>query len=101
MKALNEIFAIKVTADKLTANLLLRDNVKEDLEDIEISKEKIVAFLQQQKITFGIRYDSIEKIVETFPNVDFPIIIAEGIDKKDGIAGEITYHFDTTTDVDR
>lgn len=101
MKLLSEIFQVQVTADKLTANLLLRENDQEKLSEAKLTKELILQYVKQQKIQFGIRYDSIELLLETFPNTEFPLIIAEGIDKTDGEPGEISYYFDTSTEVDR
>lgn len=101
MKTLNEVFQVHVTADKMTANIDLRDLEHEDIKELKFTKDQILEYLKQQKIQFGIRYDSIEKIIETFPNTNFPLVIAEGIDKKDGEPGDITYHFDTSTEVDR
>lgn len=101
MKNLNEIFQIHVTADKLIASINVRDIPESELTEIQLTKEMIVQFLQQQKIQFGIRYDSIEQLIETFPHTDFPIIVAEGIEKKDGKPGEIEYHFDMSTKVER
>src|SRR5690625_3954407 len=103
MNHLNGIFAINVSANKLGARLMLKDIVLDDetLKEIKLSKETIVEFLQKNRINFGIRYASIDNIVNHFTNINSPIVIAEGIDKKDGINGKITYHFDTTTDVDR
>lgn len=101
MKTLNEIFQVHVTADKLTASLDIRDIDKNELTELKLTKENIVEYLQAQKINFGIRYDSIDQIIETFPNTNFPIVVAEGIEKKDGEDGKIQYHFDASTEVDR
>lgn len=102
MKNLNEVFQITVTADKLTAIIQLRtDFIEEELVGFKLTKEQLIEYIKQQKIQFGIRYDKIENIVETFPNCNFPIVIAEGIDKEDGEPGDVTYHFDTSTEINR
>lgn len=97
---LNEIFRIDVTPDRLGAKILLRDPDVEDLDEVRLTKEVLLEYVKQQRIQYGIRYDSIETIVKTFPQTPFPLDIAVGHDKVDGKDGEITYLFDGTTDVD-
>src|SRR5699024_250819 len=52
-------------------------------------------------LQYGIRYEAIEAIVQTFPHTPFPLIIAQGVDRLDGKPGEIIYQFDRTTDINR
>lgn len=103
MKSLKELFKIDVTPDRLQASLSFRnpDLIKDSEEEIKLTKESLLAYLKSQNINYGIRHKAIEKIVEDFPNVNLPILIAEGRDRVDGKPGEVTYHFDATTEVER
>src|SRR5699024_7743875 len=101
MQALNKVFKIEVSRDRLRAAITLRNITAEDLAEIKLSKELFLTYLQKQNIKYGLRYEAIETIVAQFPNADFPILIAEGDRSIDGNPGDIKHYFDTTTEVDR
>lgn len=101
MLTLNELFRIKIAPDRLKAAISLRVTNLKELDNLSVTKESLLEYLDEQKLKYGIRYDSVETIVDTFPNTTFPLTIAEGVDKEDGKAGKITYHFDTSTDIER
>lgn len=101
MELLKEIFKIEVSSNKLRAMIHIRDHEHEKINDLSLTKEKLEQFLQAHKISYGIRYDTIDTIIESFPKTKFPLCIAEGRDKIDGENGTIEYFFDTETDLSR
>lgn len=98
---IKELFLVKVPADKMKAYIYLNDRIIDDISEFSFTSEEVVSLLRDKQINYGIQYGAIDKLVKSFPNVDFPYLVAEGTDKVDGEPGDITYLFDTTTEVDR
>lgn len=101
MNTLSELFLIEVTADQLQARLHLQAENELNLQDIKFTQEQIVQFLKKHNIVYGINYATIDKLLKTFPETSFPLLVAEGTEAEDGEDGSIEYYFDMTTEVDR
>lgn len=103
MQVLQELFKVEVTSDRLEASLSFRnpDVLLEAEDPIELTKESLLSYLKKQNIHYGIKHQVVEEIVEQFPEINLPKVIAEGSKAIDGEPGEITYHFDMTTEVER
>lgn len=99
MNNLREYFTVKVERNRLSAQLLYNEGI--DQGDIELTTESLKDFLKMNKITFGIKENVLEEVVTNFSPVKFPVVIAEGVDKVDGMDGELKYLLDLNTEVDR
>lgn len=98
---LNELFLIKTSTDKLEADIYLNNSFEGDLAEVSFSKEDMLLFLKNNRIVYGINYTTIEQLMNTLPICSFPMNVAKGTERQDGIPGKINYLFDTTTEVDR
>lgn len=100
MNKLKAIFIVKVADDRLSAELDYNE-AYEEMEKIDITAADIINFLQAQNITFGIDKEKIEEIATNMSQVQFPVQIAKGIDRENGVDGEVKYKLDLNTEVDR
>jgi len=101
VKNLNEFFTVTVSRDQLSAEIDFIGKDSEELKELNLTREKIKQFLKDKNVTFGIIENNVTKIIETKRPHIFPIIIAKGIDREDGMDGKIEYMLDLNPEVDR
>lgn len=100
MNKLKEIFSVKVSKDQLQANLYLNDSAME-IEKTDITFDKLLQFVKDNNIKFGINEAVIKEIAENYSPHQFPVQIAEGIASENGIDGKLESKLDLNTEVDR
>lgn len=98
---IHEVFRIKVSPDKLKAEIWYSELNEKIADDFKWTTEDIVAFLKTKDITHGLIHSMIGKLIESGYDNEFPLTIAQGHQAKNGADGEIMLNYDTTTDVDR
>ncbi|WP_042348885.1 DUF342 domain-containing protein [Bacillus massiliigorillae] len=81
---MNSLFDIHVSKDRLTAEISLKNDI---VEDAEITVDQLKEMLKERKVVFGIKQDVLEKICKDKYEVDYPIIVAEGIKPEKGRDG--------------
>lgn len=101
LKKIKEHFSITVTKDRLVAQLEINEEKLHSLKELELHHDDLLKFVKEHKITYGIDEEALKRVVENFSVDLFPIVIAKGYDKEDGIDGDVKYEYDTTTEVDR
>lgn len=101
MKNLNELFTVTVSRDQLTAEVDYIGKDSEELKQLQLTREQFKQFLEERKVTFGIIENNVTKIIEEKKPAIFPLKIAEGVDREDGIDGTIEYMLDLNPEVDR
>src|SRR5699024_255388 len=82
MLKLKEMFQLKVTRDRLQAQLYLNN---QDIDSKTITEEKVIQFLHEQKIIYGIKRNAITSLLQSLPNHKQSGIVAEG---RNSVAGE-------------
>lgn len=70
-----QYFQIRYTQNKLTASIHLK---KEVPDEIVLTKNDLLQFLNQQSITYGINEGEVERIASSPNFVEYPIEIAKG-----------------------
>src|SRR5699024_12456294 len=90
---------VKVSPDKLIAELWYNKPNNEITEEFVWSTKEIITFLETSNITFGLNYSNIGMLIELGFANKFPIIIAEGTPAEAGVDGSIHYTYDFTTTV--
>ena len=100
-RVIQEVFKVKVSPDKLIAELWYNESNAEITEDFVWSIKDIISFLEANNITFGLNYSNIGILKEFGFANKFPIVIAEGTPAETGVDGSIHYTYDFTTSVDR
>ena len=81
---MNSFFEVFVSKDQLEATVSLRDDIP---TDFQISKEDFLDFLRERKIVFGLKAEAIECIISHPLEMDYPIVVAEGILPQNGTSG--------------
>jgi uncharacterized protein (DUF342 family) len=76
------------TKDKDTIAVLVRKD-EMDLENQTFSYDEVTKWLYAKGIQHGIRTEAIHKLVQNIENIDFPLVIAEGIMPIDGISAKL------------
>lgn len=100
-RVIQEVFKVKVSPDKLRAELWYNKSNDEITEEFVWSIKDIITFLEANNITFGLNYSNIGMLIELGFANKFPIVIAEGIPAETGADGSVHYNYDFTTTVDR
>lgn len=72
---MSSLFDIVVSKDQLTATIILK---KDAPTGAIITAEQIKEELQNKKIIFGIKEDTMQSLADAPDSVEFPLIIAEG-----------------------
>lgn len=84
MLKLKEMFQLKVTRNRLQAQLYLNH---QDVDSQTITVEKVIQFLHEHQIIYGIKRDAITSMIQSLPNNEYPVIVAEGIKSEAGEDG--------------
>lgn len=100
-RVIQDVFKVKVSPDKLIAELWYNKPNNEITEEFVWSTKEIITFFETNNITFGLNYSNIGMLIELGFANKFPIIIAEGTPAEAGVDGSIHYTYDFTTTVDR
>lgn len=98
MENLKEHFRIDVNDNRMVAELHC---IKKVDVDFQTNLREWKEFLAFHKVNFGIKYDVISKLAENFHDMDFPIIIAEGLAPQNGDDGKIEYLIDKDMEMKR
>ncbi len=69
-------------------------DVEIDREAPSLTAEMVKFELGKKNVSFGIESHTLEKLIKEQVSVD-DLLIAKGVRHKNGVDGEITYHFDT------
>lgn len=94
------MLTITISRDSLEAELTYSPTYEKRIHGEMFTKEEIIDFLQDNKITYGLQLDNINKLVKQVDMSVFPILIAKGINKEDGLDGKVDYAITTSTEVD-
>lgn len=96
MDELKELFQINITKDLMLAELHCLNTKAVDLK---IEKDLFLKFLRSFKIEEGVNSESVDKVLamKNTLEVEFPLVIAEGIPPENGIDGnlELKMNIDT------
>src|SRR5699024_10418678 len=98
MLKLKEMFQLKVTRDRLQAQLYLNNK---DVDLKTITEDKVIQFLHEHKITYGIKRDAIRTMIQSLPNSESPVIVAEGMNSVAGEDGIFEKLIELNAEVDR
>lgn len=101
MGNLHEFLTIEVTRDKLTAELRYKEDKLNELMKTSFSIEDLKNFIQAEKIVFGLIDQHLKQFVHELSPDIFPLVIAQGMEKKDGKDGKIDYVFHVTKEVEQ
>lgn len=101
MENLNRLYTVAVSRDQLTAEIDYVGKDSKELKELNVSREELLQFLEERKITFGIIHENLTKVIEAKSKSHFPIEIAKGIPAEDGRDGKIDYMLDLNPEVDR
>lgn len=74
-------YEVKLSKDRVTAELVL--NIQE--VDIPCSVNDLMNILKEEKVLYGIKIDVLEQIAKDPKSVDYPVKVAAGVPKTDGI----------------
>lgn len=96
---LTDIFDVTVTSDKLSATID-RTDVSPDA-DFMIDEKNLIQFLENNKVTYGIKKDILNLILSGLDTPSYPVVIAEGKAAHNGIDGQINYCSEYSVDVVR
>lgn len=99
-KSAELFFQVDISDDAMVAELNITPAYESDRQ-IQIDESYILDILEEKHITYGINHQVIQKIVDQSTEVQFPVIIAEGIKPKNGTDGEVIYQSNFSSKVDR
>src|SRR5699024_10137395 len=97
---ISELLAVTISNDLLKAELVYHPRHTTEIQEKMFTKEEIIHFLKDNKIMYGLFMENIEKLIQKVDINDFPMLIAEGINKEDGLDGKIDYAILISTEVD-
>lgn len=98
MLKLKEMFQLNVTRDRLQAQLYLNSN---DIDQESITVDKVIQFLHEQKVIYGIKRDAITSMIESLPKNGQLVIVAKGINSVAGENGQLAKLIELDAEVDR
>src|SRR5699024_11896890 len=90
-RVIQDVFKVKVSPDKLIAELWYNKPNNEITEEFVWSTKEIITFLETNNITFGLNYSNIGMLIELGFSNKFHIIIAEGTSSEVGVEVSIYY----------
>ncbi|MFD2638299.1 DUF342 domain-containing protein [Piscibacillus salipiscarius] len=91
---LNKVFQVTVTEDKMSAYLHTLDPIELNKllnYELNVTNQDLLHFIQEQGVSYGLRYDNIDFIINNLNKVSFPILIAEGNHPSPGRDGYIDF----------
>lgn len=97
---ISELLAVTISNDLLKAELMYHPRHTTEIQEKMFTKEELIHFLKDNKIMYGLFMENIEKLIQKVDINDFPMLIAEGINKEDGLDGKIDYAILISTEVD-
>jgi len=97
---INELLAVTISNDLLKAEVVYHPTHTTEIQENVFTKEEILHFLKDNKVIYGLLMENIEKLIQKIDINDSPMLIAEGINKEDGLDGEIDYAISISTEVD-
>lgn len=74
-------FKLNISRDRLSAYLYL---VKKVDESLSITISQLEEFVRGEKVTSGILYDNLKKLAQNPNNIEYPVMIAQGIPPVNG-----------------
>ncbi|WP_106497601.1 DUF342 domain-containing protein [Lentibacillus sp. Marseille-P4043] len=99
MGDLQDYFYIKMTTDRMTAELYRTDKLEDT--NFKWTENTWRDFLIKDKIQQGILEDAVQSLVTRIEDIDFPTMIAKGVPAKHGKDGEIQYAFSLNPEFDK
>src|SRR5699024_9966612 len=97
---ISELLAVTISNDLLKAELVYHPRKTTDIQEKKFIKEIRIVFLKDNKIMYGCMMKNIEKLILIIDFNEFLMLIAEGINKEDGLDGNIDYAILISTEVD-
>ncbi|MBB6452898.1 hypothetical protein HNQ94_001344 [Salirhabdus euzebyi] len=98
-KSLLSLIEIKVSPDKTQAILEMKDFDENSEYEFDLSIEKIVQYLKQKGIKYGIIKENIEQVLSAQDDSTFPIIVAQGKKPENGKDGELKFLVNLRSDL--
>lgn len=92
-KSVSSIINIQISKDLMKAII----SVTQPYNAQDITEGDIIKFLNDRKITYGIKSDAIKKLVDEKLYYQ-DIVVAEGLPAENGIDARVEFYFDTSTE---
>lgn len=77
-----KLFRVLIEKNRLSAKIEL---IEKSEEDLSLTYEELIRFLNEEKIIFGIKEDVVKEISTQPLSFSYPIIVAEGFPPKEGV----------------
>src|SRR5690625_1346907 len=98
IKSSELLFEITISNDAMVAKINKTPGYDNELHTVDESY--ILDIIKKYGITYGIDHQIIQKIIQN-ADVEYPIVIAKGINAVNGKDGEVIYESNFSTEVDR
>lgn len=99
MSQLSSLFYIKVSDDKMTAEIYCKERY--ETLDIKLEMPSMIDFLKQNNIVYGIDKKALDLVLNIVSSKRFPITIAKGTHSENGVDGKITFQQKNNSEITR